>query len=106
MAVKDGTIAGIGPMEELPPENMAKKVIDAEGLAVMPGLIDGHGHGGHCLIKNLGDHYEDWDNMAEEIYFRYTDDFFWYAEGRGREGQVRHYDGGFDDRQHPQARRA
>ena len=81
VAVKDGTIAGIGPMEELPPENMAKKVIDAEGLAVMPGLIDGHGHGGHCLIKNLGDHYEDWDNMAEEIYFRYTDDFFWYAEG-------------------------
>lgn len=81
VAVKGDSIAAIGPMEELGEDVVAKKVIDADGMCVMPGLVDGHGHGGHCLIRTLGDHYEDWDAMAEEIYFRYTDDFFWYAEG-------------------------
>ena len=56
------------------------KTIDAKGKAVLPGLIDGHGHGGHCLTRTLGDQYTDWDAMAEEIYFHYTDDNFWYAE--------------------------
>lgn len=80
VAVKGDTIAAVGPLEELPEDATAARVIDAEGMAIMPGLIDGHGHGGHCLTRTLGDQYEDWDFMAEDIYFRYTDDFFWYAE--------------------------
>ncbi|MEA4920069.1 MAG: amidohydrolase family protein [Clostridiaceae bacterium] len=80
IAVKGDSIADIGPMEEFG-DAEAERVIDASGLAVMPGLVDGHGHGGHCLIRTMGDHFENWDKMAEEIYFRYTDDFFWYAEG-------------------------
>ncbi|MBR4875311.1 MAG: amidohydrolase, partial [Clostridia bacterium] len=80
IAVRGNTIAAIGAMEELPEEVQAAKVIDAKGKAVLPGLIDGHGHGGHCLTRTLGDQYANWDDMAEEIYFHYTDDDFWYAE--------------------------
>ena len=79
VAVKGDSIAAIGPMEKLEDVDAAR-VIDAEGKAVMPGLIDGHGHGGHCLTRTLGDQLEQWDAMAEDIYFRHTDDFFWYAE--------------------------
>ena len=80
IAVSGNTIAAIGPMEELDENAQAVKIIDAKGKAVLPGLIDGHGHGGHCLTRTLGDQYVDWDAMAEEIYFQYTDDDFWYAE--------------------------
>ena len=54
VAVKGDSIAAIGPMEKLEDVDAAR-VIDAEGKAVMPGLIDGHGHGGHCLTRTLGD---------------------------------------------------
>ena len=80
VAVCGNAIAAIGPMEELAADAAAARVIDAQGQAVMPGLVDGHGHGGHCLTRTLGDQYAQWDAMAEDIYFRYTDDFFWYAE--------------------------
>ena len=97
VAINGNIIAAIGPMEELdrnllflgetggvsgtmPGFQLARREIDAGGKAVMPGLIDGHGHGGHCLIRTLGDQLEPWDAMAEDIYFRHTDDDFWYAE--------------------------
>ncbi|MBQ2691522.1 MAG: amidohydrolase family protein [Clostridia bacterium] len=87
VAVQGDRLAAIGPMEELPAEAAAVKVIDADGLCVMPGLVDAHGHAGHCLTKTLGEsndtQYADawWGKMAQDIYFHYTDDFFWYAEG-------------------------
>ena len=80
VAVKGDKIALIGPMEALPEGATAARTIDASGHAVMPGLIDGHGHAGHCLIKSLGEQYSDWGGMAEDIYFHYTDPFFWQAE--------------------------
>ncbi len=81
VGVKGDVIAAIGPMSELGEDVQAGRVIDACGLAVMPGLIDGHGHGGHCLIKTLGEQFEPWDMMAQDIYFRNTDEAFWQAEG-------------------------
>lgn len=80
IAVKGTDIAEIGDMANLAEGITAARVIDADGRAVMPGLVDGHGHGGHCLIRGLGDQFDAWDEMAQEIYFRYTDDDFWYAE--------------------------
>lgn len=87
VAVKGDRLAAVGPMEALEEGAEAKKVIDAEGLCVMPGLVDGHGHGGHCLTKTLGESNDTqfadawWGKMAEDIYFHYADEFFWYAEG-------------------------
>lgn len=53
IAVRDGKIAVIGAAEEMPP---AAEVIDAEGLYVLPGVIDVHVH-----FREPGmDHKEDW----------------------------------------------
>ena len=84
VAVKDGLIAGVGSMEELESDGMpeAKRVMDMNGHAVLPGLVDAHGHGGHCLLKTLGEHYDDeWNEMAVHAYYRCTDTDFWYNEG-------------------------
>ena len=82
VAVKDVIIAEIGEMESLDPAARAEKVMDMEGHAVMPGLIDANGHGGHCIIRTLGEHFDQvWDKMAEYIYYFCTDREFWRSEG-------------------------
>ena len=69
VAVKGDRIALMGDMDSLDENITAEKVIDAKGNAVLPGLIDTHGHGGHCLTKTLGEHLGDgWEPMAEGIY--------------------------------------
>ncbi len=79
VAVKDKKIASVGPMDELP-EEPAAKVIDCTGKAILPGLIDAHGHAGHSTLRYLGEGSDNWGLMAAEIYCRDTDDFFWYAD--------------------------
>ena len=82
VAVEGDTIAAVGPMEQLPLQAQAAREIDCSGHAVLPGLVDGHGHGGHCLTRTLGEHLdEDWEPMAQEIYYRCVDREFWRAEG-------------------------
>lgn len=81
VAVRGKTIAAVGPMEELSSGAGARRTIDGTRLAVLPGLIDAHGHAGHCLIRTLGEQSTHWISMANEIYDRFTDDFFWYADG-------------------------
>ena len=82
VAVEGDRIAALGPMEELGGQlPQARRVLDMTGHAVLPGLVDGHGHAGHCLIKTLGEHCSDWENMAQTIYYCCTDEDFWYAEG-------------------------
>jgi imidazolonepropionase len=47
LAVSDGTVAAVGPSEEItreyPPEN-ADRTIDADGKTVLPGFVDSHTH--------------------------------------------------------------
>lgn len=81
IAIKDGMIAEIGHMAELKDFPATGRIMDMKGHAVLPGLIDAHGHGGHCLIRTLGEFYDaEWDAMAEHIYFNCTDREFWYNE--------------------------
>ncbi len=87
VATEGDRIAAVGPMEELKGQlPQAKRLIDPEGHAVLPGLVDGHGHAGHCLTKTLGEHISGnekdiWTVMAEDVYYRSSDEEFWYAEG-------------------------
>lgn len=79
--IADGKIVDIGLMSNLPSNVQVKKTIDASGCAVLPGLIDTHAHAGHCLTKTLGEHIGDaWTDMAESIYYEYSDSEFWRAE--------------------------
>lgn len=81
IAVKNQCIAAIGEMKELQGVSDAERVMDMQGHAILPGLIDAHGHGGHCLIRTLGEHYDaQWDAMAEHIYYFCVDEDFWYNE--------------------------
>ena len=87
VAVKGDHIAAVGPMAELGGQlPHAKRCVDLSGHAVLPGLVDGHGHAGHCLTKTLGEHLSGnetdfWTIMAEDVYYRSSDEEFWYAEG-------------------------
>lgn len=81
VAVNDGRIAAIGSMSELPKDFQAGERLDCCGHVVLPGLIDAHGHGGHSLIRSLGDGLPNWEGMAEKIYYQCTDGEFWRAEG-------------------------
>ena len=54
VAIKDGRIAALGPVEMLPD---AGQTIDARGKIVFPGAIDCHVH--------LGPEYDDWRGGPE-----------------------------------------
>ena len=54
VAVEDDLIAAVGPMEELG-ERAADDVVDARGMLVMPGLVNGHNHHWGSLFKNTGE---------------------------------------------------
>ena len=47
--IKDGVIAYAGP-DSNPPKAMGTEVIDADGMVLLPGLIEGHTH-------NVGNRY-------------------------------------------------
>jgi len=84
VAIKNHRIIDIGPDAELAGRYTAPKRIDASRKAVMPGLIDTHGHGGHTLMKTVGHNLNGfgWRTMIDHVYFRATDEAFWYADGQ------------------------
>ena len=81
VAIEAGRIAAVGPAAELP--QAAAEVIDARGHAVLPGLIDGHAHAGHGLVKTLaGGDSEAWMEACRRIYTLASPPSFWRAEAR------------------------
>jgi cytosine/adenosine deaminase-related metal-dependent hydrolase len=48
----------------------------------MPGLIDGHAHAGHTLVKTLGMDTDEWYPATEAIYARGSTEAFWRADAR------------------------
>jgi len=81
IAVEKGMILDVGSAEAIRGKYEAKQSIDAENCAVMPGLIDSHGHAGHSMMKTIGDNHPQWGSMIEDIYLRGVKDEFWYFEG-------------------------
>ena len=81
VAVRGNLIAAVGPAAELPRD--AAQVIDATGHAVLPGLIDGHAHAGHGLVKTLGGgDSAAWMEACRVIYTMASPPSFWHAEAR------------------------
>src|SRR6478672_823510 len=53
ITIDDGTIATAGPASDAP-LNPEARVIDASGMTVMPGVIDGHCHmGGNSFLDEV-----------------------------------------------------
>jgi cytosine/adenosine deaminase-related metal-dependent hydrolase len=84
VAVVQGRIAAVGPTAEVVAAHPgAKQVIEARGKAILPGLIDGHAHAGHGLVKTMGSgDGEAWSEACRIIYTLASPPAFWRAEAQ------------------------
>jgi cytosine/adenosine deaminase-related metal-dependent hydrolase len=82
VAIVGDRIVAVGPSAELAGRFQAREVIDASRKVVMPGLIDGHGHAGHTLVKSLGTDIGRWNEATEKIYANGSTPAFWRADAR------------------------
>ncbi|MFN0099937.1 MAG: amidohydrolase family protein [Gemmatimonadaceae bacterium] len=80
VAIRADRIVAVGTTAELAAKYIATETIDATRKIVMPGLIDGHGHAGHGLVKTLGMDTEQWYGATEQVYARGSTVDFWRAE--------------------------
>ena len=81
VAIEKDRIVAVGPTADVAAAHPARKVIDARGKAVMPGLIDGHAHAGHGLIKTMGGGRGGlWYQACETVYTVASTEAFWRAE--------------------------
>jgi 5-methylthioadenosine/S-adenosylhomocysteine deaminase len=55
VAVKDGKISALGPMDDLASGSKADKIINGRGKLVMPGLVNCHTHAPMTLFRGLAD---------------------------------------------------
>ena len=62
VAVDQGIIVDVGPIDEIEDTYFSDQVIEAHGKAVIPGLINGHNHLAMSLFRGLADDLdlEDW----------------------------------------------
>ena len=84
LAIVGDRIVAVGSRAEVAAQiSGARKTIDARRHAVLPGLIDTHGHGGHTLARTIGAHTRPygWRAMIDHIYFRSATEAYWYADG-------------------------
>ena len=82
VAIEGDRIVDVGVRSQLNGKYSATEVIEASRKVVMPGLIDGHGHAGHGLVKTLGvTDLTLWRQACEKIYAEGSTEEFWYAEG-------------------------
>ncbi|MGO4441671.1 amidohydrolase family protein, partial [Rhizobium sp. RAF56] len=63
--------------------HQAGEIIDARGMAIMPGFVDSHAHAGHGLIKTLGGGRSDlWYRACQGAYTVGSTPEFWHAEAQ------------------------
>lgn len=82
VAIAGDRIVAVGPTDSLRDRFRAGEVIDATRKVIMPGLIDGHGHAGHTLVKTLGTDIRRWNEATEKIYAHGSTADFWRADAR------------------------
>ena len=80
VAIAGDRIVAVGPTRDLTVKYRAREVIDAARKIIMPGLIDGHGHAGHGLVKSLGMDLDQFYPATEKIYARGSTIDFWRAD--------------------------
>ncbi len=82
VAIRDDRIVDVGTSVELLPKYLGAQRVDCTGRAIIPGLVDAHGHAGHSLVKTIGaDTPSLWMRVVTPMYFHYTTPEFWLADG-------------------------
>jgi cytosine/adenosine deaminase-related metal-dependent hydrolase len=84
VAVQDGRIVAVGPSAEVEAAHpRPAQIIEARGKAILPGLIDGHAHAGHALVKTMGNNDgAAWSEACRVIYTLASPPSFWRAEAK------------------------
>lgn len=82
VVITGSRIEFVGETEEALRRFTAPQVIDCAGHAVLPGLIDAHGHGGHSFTRFVIKETNQWMPAMTHMYQHYVDDRFWYVEGK------------------------
>lgn len=83
LAIEKDRIVAVGTTEEVLAAHQAPTMIDASHKIVMPGLIDGHAHAGHGLIKTMGGGDSNaWYEACHKAYTVASTPEFWRAEAR------------------------
>jgi cytosine/adenosine deaminase-related metal-dependent hydrolase len=83
VAIAGNRIAAVGPTADVLAAHPDAPRIGAAGRAILPGLIDGHSHAGHGLIKTLGGGDSDaWSDACEQVYTVASTPDFWFAEAQ------------------------
>jgi cytosine/adenosine deaminase-related metal-dependent hydrolase len=83
VAVMGNRIIGVGTTAQMNQQHPSRHVIEAKGKAILPGLIDGHSHAGHGLIKTMGGGDSDaWSDVCEQVYTITSTPDFWRAEAQ------------------------
>ncbi|MGD9347707.1 MAG: amidohydrolase family protein, partial [Candidatus Aminicenantes bacterium] len=81
LAIDADRILDVGLARNLRSKYRAERVIEAKNKVVMPGLIDGHGHSGHTLVKTMGmGRPQAWYDACERIYAQGSDEDFWRSD--------------------------
>tara|TARA_Y100000590_G_scaffold273556_1_gene307158 strand:+ start:7790 stop:9232 length:1443 start_codon:yes stop_codon:yes gene_type:complete len=81
IALEADRIVAVGSREEVESNHKSDRVIDAAKNVILPGLIDGHGHAGHALVKTIGHGPTGmWGDIVDYVYAEGTDEEFWYAD--------------------------
>jgi 5-methylthioadenosine/S-adenosylhomocysteine deaminase len=80
VAVEKGTILDVGPSADLEKNYSADLEIEARGTIAMPGLMDGHAHAGHSLLRSLGTHNDTWYKACDIIYAEASTEEFWEVD--------------------------
>eukprot|EP01037_Dinobryon_pediforme_P001519 gene1519-1542_t len=83
VAISGNRIVAVGKRAYVERAHTAREVIDTTHHVILPGLIDGHGHAGHGLVKSLfsGDGAA-WTEACRVIYTLASTPEFWRAEAR------------------------
>jgi 5-methylthioadenosine/S-adenosylhomocysteine deaminase len=71
VAVQGSRIAAVGPTAELTARFNAQETIDAEGCAVLPGLIDAHMHTPLAIVRGVAQDVAHWMQRALAPYSRH-----------------------------------
>lgn len=80
VAVVGSRIAAVGTSVDIAARFYGLQTVDATRKVVMPGLIDGHGHAGHELLKSLAADDDNWDSIVERLYAHGSTPAFWKAD--------------------------
>lgn len=81
IVINGDRILAVGKTSDITPKYKAEQIIDARNKVVMPGLIDGHAHAGHTLVKTAGtDIPGAWDKACKSIYLSNSNENFWYTD--------------------------